>query len=251
MTELPSAIPAATLVLMRRGTQGTELLFMERTSRMAFAAGALVFPGGRVDADDEAIARKLATGIEHGAARVAAIRETIEEVGVAVGFADAPDRALVRQMQQRLHGEEPFSAILSEVGLDLDLDALLPFVRWSPPPAATRRFDTIFFVAEAPEDDAGLFPDEREVARAFWASADQVLKDDDAGRARVIYPTRRNLERLASLGSIENARAHLAEYPMYVVEPWIEECDGVEWLCIPEGIGYPVTREPLKTARRG
>lgn len=251
MTDLPPAIPAATLVLMRQGAHGPELLVMERTSGMAFAAGALVFPGGRVDADDHVIAETIGMGVEQAAARAAAIRETIEEVGVAVGFVEAPDHALVRRMQQSLRRGEPFSAIMADAGLVLDLNTLLPFARWNPGPAMTRRFDTLFFLAEAPEGGVELGPDEDEVARAFWASPDRLLEDADAGRAHIIYPTRRNLERLAPLRSIEEARAHLAEYPMRLVEPWIEQREGVEWLCIPEDIGYPITREPLKTVQRG
>ena len=72
MSELPEAIPAATLVLMREGGGGApELLVTERTGQMAFAAGALVFPGGRIDEDDHRTARGL--DLPDAAARVAAI----------------------------------------------------------------------------------------------------------------------------------------------------------------------------------
>ena len=51
------AIPAATLILVRDSTDGAaELLMVERAEGMAFAAGALVFPGGRIDAADRDLA---------------------------------------------------------------------------------------------------------------------------------------------------------------------------------------------------
>ena len=62
---------------------------VERAEGMAFAAGALVFPGGRIDEADRQLAAEL--GLEDGAA-VAAIRETIEETAVPVGLAPLPDR---------------------------------------------------------------------------------------------------------------------------------------------------------------
>src|SRR5436305_14361549 len=80
--DLPPPIPAATLILMRpAGSRAPEILMMERAQTMAFAAGALVFPGGRIDADDHASAAALAPDLSDAAARIAAIRETIEETG--------------------------------------------------------------------------------------------------------------------------------------------------------------------------
>src|SRR3954467_13036090 len=82
--DLPPPIPAATLILMRpRGSRPPEILMMERAQNMAFAAGALVFPGGRIDADDHASAAALAPHLSDAPARIAAIRETIEETGIA------------------------------------------------------------------------------------------------------------------------------------------------------------------------
>ena len=81
-TERPVPIPAATLVIFRhRAAAPPELLVVERSATMAFAGGAIVFPGGRIDADDHAIAAAHSHEPEEGAARVAAIRETLEESG--------------------------------------------------------------------------------------------------------------------------------------------------------------------------
>jgi 8-oxo-dGTP pyrophosphatase MutT (NUDIX family) len=249
MAELDDPIPAATLVLMRAREDGPpDLLMTERTSAMVFAGGALVFPGGRVDAEDHAAAADYA--VPDAAARIAAIRETIEETGLAPGVVPAPDAATVDALRAGLAAGRPLPALLAERGLALDLDALTPFARWCPNFRETRRFDTLFFLAEAPADAPEAIVAEAEAVRAFWASAAEILAEVEAGRAFVIFPTRRNLERLARFGSIAEARADAVLHPVTKITPWIGEVDGAPHVCIPEGIGYPVTSEPLETARR-
>jgi 8-oxo-dGTP pyrophosphatase MutT (NUDIX family) len=242
-------IPAATLVLMRARAGGPpELLVMERTGGMAFAAGALVFPGGRIDADDRDAAAVF--DLPDAAARIAAIRETIEETGLAPGLAPPPDAAIVAALRQGIADEEPFASLLAAHDLALDSEALIPFARWCPNFRETRRFDTFFFLAEAPANAPEPEVSAHEAVRAFWASASDILAEIEAGRAHAIFPTRRNLERLAGFASIAEARADAARHKVTKVTPWIEERGGEKLLCIPEGIGYPVTSEPLETARR-
>lgn len=249
MSELPDPIPAATLVLMRERADGPpQLLMTERTGQMAFAAGALVFPGGRIDADDHASAESR--DIPDAAARVAAIRETIEETGLAPGLVPAPDAATVQALRDGIAGERSFAVLLAEHGLALDLGALTPFACWCPNFRETRRFDTLFYLAVAPADAPEPTVAEAEAVRAFWASAAEILAEVDAGRAHVIFPTRRNLERLAGFSSIAEAYADAARHPVTRITPWVAEVDGAPHVCIPEGIGYPVTSEPLETARR-
>jgi len=247
MPDLPEAIPAATLVLMRERAGGPpELLVTERTGQMAFAAGALVFPGGRIDADDHLTAELTGTD----PARIAAIRETIEETGLAAGLSPAPDADAVIALRAGLADEEPFASLLAAHRLAVDAGALTPFARWCPNFRETRRFDTLFFLAEAPADAPEPEISAHEAVRAFWASAAEILAEVAAGRAHVIFPTRRNLERLARFGSIAEARADAAAHPVTKITPWVEERGGAPHVCIPEGIGYPVTSEPLETARR-
>ena len=251
MTDLPEPIPAATLILMRPSSGAApELLVMERTKSMAFAAGALVFPGGRIDPDDHLLAERIGGGLDHAAARVAAIRETIEETGIAPAMASAPDPRLISQIRQELEEGTPFSALVEASALSLDLAALTPFARWCPTFKEARRFDTLFFVTEAPTGASAASAAEAEAIRAFWATAAEVLEEANSGRARIIFPTRRNLERLARFASIGDARADAARHPVRKVVPWIEERSGERWLCIPDDLGYPVTAELLETARR-
>src|SRR5581483_5358482 len=114
----------------------------------------------------------------------------------------------------------------------------------------TRRFDTLFYLAEAPTDAADAIAHEAEAVRAFWASAADVLAEIEAGRARAIFPTKRNLERLARFASIDEARADATRHPVRRITPWVEEREGRRYVCIPDGIGYPVTSEPYESARR-
>ena len=250
MSDLPEPVPAATLVLMREAKSGPpQLLVMERTGHMAFAAGALVFPGGRIDAEDREAA-ELFAGMTDAAARLAAIRETIEETGIVPAVAPPADPALALKLRDGIAQGRPLLDLLAEHGLALDLESLTPFARWCPNFRETRRFDTLFFLAEAPPGVAEPTISEAEAVRAFWASAADILAEIDSGRAHAIFPTRRNLERLARFGSIEEARADAARHPVSRITPWVENRDGAPHVCIPDNIGYPVTSEPLETARR-
>jgi 8-oxo-dGTP pyrophosphatase MutT (NUDIX family) len=251
LTEFDEPIPAATLVLMRPSARGApELLMIERTANMAFAAGALVFPGGRIDADDHLVAERIGTGVDFAAARVAAIRETIEETGLCPALAAPLAPELVNQVRQELEEGTPFSALIEAYELAFDLHALTPFARWCPNFKEARRFDTLFFLAEAPVDVSEATAAPAEAVRTLWSSAADVLDEIAAGRARAIFPTRRNLERLARFNSLEEARGDAARHPVRKVVPWIEEREGSRWLCIPDDLGYPITAEPLETARR-
>ncbi|HEY0412698.1 MAG TPA: NUDIX domain-containing protein [Allosphingosinicella sp.] len=246
---LPPAIPAATVILMRPAANGgaPEILMMERARTMAFAAGALVFPGGRIDPQDHEAAAVLAPSLTDAAARIAAVRETIEETGIAPALAPDPDAAALRR---GLAGGDAFADLLDRHGLTLDLNALTPFARWCPNFREARRFDTFFYLADAPPDAGDATADQAEAVRTFWSTAAATLAEIEAGRAHAIFPTRRNLERLAHFGSIEAARDDARRHPVRQITPWVEERDGARWVCIPEGIGYPVTAERYETARR-
>jgi 8-oxo-dGTP pyrophosphatase MutT (NUDIX family) len=247
--DLPPAIPAATLILMRPAASGgpPEILMMERSANMVFAAGALVFPGGRIDPGDETAAADLAPHLADAAARIAAVRETIEETGIAPALAGVADPAALRR---DVAAGEPFAGVLRRYGLTLDLDGLTPFARWCPNFREARRFDTLFYIAEAPGGAQAASADEAEAVRTFWASAADTIAEIEAGRAHAIFPTRRNLERLARFGSIGEAREDARRHPVQRITPWVEEHDGARWVCIPEGMGYPVTAERYETARR-
>lgn len=219
---------------------------IERDAAMVFAPGALVFPGGRIDPPDV----ELAAGDPLAAAKIAAVRETIEETGIAVALDPAPDERTEAALREGLAAGACFPVLLAEYGLSIRLDALVPFARWCPTFKETRRFDTLFFLARAPRDSRVPTADATESVLAQWTTARAVLDRADAGEAHIIFPTRRNLERLARFASFEEAAADAQAHPVETIVPWIEERGGTSWLCIPEDRGYPVTAEPLETARR-
>jgi len=252
MSDLPEAIPAATLVIIRdRVSAPPDLLMVERAKAMVFAGGALVFPGGRIDPGDYTLAAQLGLDREDGPARVAAIRETIEEAGVPVGVTPAPDAETLAAVRAGLHAGEVFGGLLAAHGLTLDPSALTYFARWLPAHAHMRIFDTRFYVAAWPDGAAEAVVDDTENVRLLWASARQVLAECDAGRAAIIFPTRRNLERLAQYADYDTAVAHALAHPPRTITPWSEERDGAPHLCIPDDLGYPVTSERLNSAMRG
>ena len=73
----------------------------------------------------------------------------------------------------------------------------------------------------------------------------------DEGRARIIFPTRRNLERLARFASFAAAAADARAHPIRTITPWTEHRDGRPHLCIDADLGYPITAEPVTAALRG
>lgn len=252
MPDQQPPIPAATLVIFRHGADGPpELLMVERAKAMVFAGGALVFPGGRIDPGDHVLAEEHGGEADDIAARIAAIRETIEEAGLPIGLSPPPSPTELVALRQALHVGEPFADALAGTGARLHLDQLVPFARWLPAHAHMRIFDTRFYLARLPADAPVASVDATENVRLLWATAAQVLADADAGRATIIYPTRRNLERLAQFASFDEAAAQAHAIPVRTITPYMEERDGRPHLCIPADLGYPVTGEALSDAMRG
>jgi 8-oxo-dGTP pyrophosphatase MutT (NUDIX family) len=242
------AIPAATLIVVRDRPGGPpELLMVERAGGMAFAAGAWVFPGGRIDDADRQLGNT--TGIDPAA--VAALRETLEETAVPVGLSPSPDAATARALQDVLIADKPFADVLAQNGLMLEADAVTQFARWVPKFHAVRRFDTLFFVARCPSGEWQPRVIEGECTAAEWMTARDLLDRDQRGEARLIFPTRRNLERLAQHASFDEIRADALAHPIEPVTPWVEERDGERFITIPGHLGYPVTQERLEGLWRG
>ena len=242
------AIPAATLIVVRERASGApDLLMVERGQAMSFAAGALVFPGGRIDEADRSLGREL--GIDPAA--VAAVRETIEETAVPVGVSPVPDHNSALNLQRELAADASFGALLAEAGCTIDIASITPFTRWVPKFHAVRRFDTMFFVAASPPGDWQPQVIEGECSGACWIRASEVLERERDGEARLIFPTRRVLERLAQHSSFEEMRADALAHPVEPITPWVEEKEGEQFITIPDHLGYPVTQERLDGLWRG
>ena len=236
---MTTAIPAATLILLRDRAAGPpELLMVERSAAMSFAGGALVFPGGRIDPGDRALA--LAMGNGDLAPRLAAIRETIEEAGIAIGLSGDVDA-----MRAALADGAPIGALGP-----VDPSPLIPYARWRPDHVPVRVFDTWFYVARLPEDAPPARVDATENVRTLWLAAVDALASADRGGATLLFPTRRVLERLAQHESADEVLADAARWPVRTITPWVEERDEGRFICIPDDLGYPVTAEPADRAVR-
>jgi 8-oxo-dGTP pyrophosphatase MutT (NUDIX family) len=220
------ARPAATIVLLRDGAQGLEVFMVVRHHAIDFASGALVFPGGRVDDNDFALARNTAlcpnpNGIDSKAMafRLAAIRETFEECGVLLarpnGSASLIDAAALRAVEQThraplAEGQISFADVLSAFNLLPATDLLAHFAHWITPRHQPKRYDTQFFLAEAPVEHLAVH-DGAEAVDSLWITPRQVLTDTASGRFRLVFATQMNLMKLAHYATaaeaIETARA--------------------------------------------
>jgi len=249
----PKVVPAATVVIFRNCPQGgpPELLMVQRAKEMRFAGGAAVFPGGRIDPEDRTLAAKLEPGAdpEVSSARIAGIRETLEETGLAIATANPISGNEASDARAMLLEVEALEPVLEKFGWQLDPDQLTPFAHWCPP--KDKAFDTRFFIHDLGTGAVDVTVDATENTRLFWASARRALQLADEGELSVIFPTRRNLDRLALFASFAEAREQAARFPVQRICARREERDGEPWLVIPEGHGYPVLGQSLASAMRG
>jgi 8-oxo-dGTP pyrophosphatase MutT (NUDIX family) len=205
--------PAATVALLRDGPGGIEAWMMHRAIGMAFASGAVVFPGGRVDEADadplirwhgdtpERLAVRMGTDVRAARAVVtAAIRELFEEAGVLL---TAP--VLTGNVEQARIAVESralgLAALLGEHRCALDVSGVLPWGRWVTPPSERRRFDTWFFVASAPAGAAARSATS-EAASAAWLDVRVVLDSAARGELLVLPPTIVMLRGLLAAGTV-------------------------------------------------
>jgi 8-oxo-dGTP pyrophosphatase MutT (NUDIX family) len=190
-----------------------------------FAASAVVFPGGRVDAQDSAPEWEKLTGLTEGDAQellgyspgegepgarallAGAVREVFEESAILLG--SDLDPAVLAEARGRVHrGELALHALLAELGVHLQLNDVVYFARWVTPEIMPRRFDTHFFAARtSPGHDA--VPAPREVAALEWLRPSEALDRADRGEAQVLPPTRAMLTAIGRYDDVDTALAGL------------------------------------------
>jgi 8-oxo-dGTP pyrophosphatase MutT (NUDIX family) len=172
MPSMPEAElrPAATVVLLREGVTGLEVLLLRRNSELAFYGGAWVFPGGRIDASDahDAFAQVPLSPLD--AARRAAVREAREEANLVL----APG-------------------------------TLLHFAQWVTPPGRTRRFDTAFFAAHAQAGEHEVQVDRAEIDAHRWLTPHEAMQARERREIELPPPTFVTLSLLAHHGNVEAA----------------------------------------------
>jgi 8-oxo-dGTP pyrophosphatase MutT (NUDIX family) len=255
MTDKPAVpiLPAATILMLR--DDPFEVLMVKRHHQIDFAAGALVFPGGKTHAGDDDPRweeRCLGWGdaLPHKRPlRIAAIREAYEEAGILLArhLGGAPFRGDERATAAREdigRDRRPFIDLIVELDLYLDLEALSVFARWITPPIMPRRFDTWFYVARAPDEQLAVC-DGSETVDAEWIAAAEALRLAEIGERTVIFPTRMNLQLLAEARSAEDAIARARARELVTVEPKVQERDGERVLVIPPDAGYGAVEEPM------
>ena len=260
MTEKKEAAPprpATTVLLLRPSKKGDagsplEVFMVVRHHAIDSFSGALVFPGGKLeDADGDAKLKARCGGADKISAeelkfRVAGIREAFEECGVLLArkpgqrsvIAAADLKSIEQKWRAKLVKNEATILDLVE-GEDLELatDLMTPYAHWITPTFVPKRFDTWFYLAEAPEDQLALH-DGSESTDSVWIGAQEAIDEAKAGKRTLVHATTKNLELLAEGVTVTGALSQASERKIVTVQPWVEERDGKKFLHIPEGAGY-------------
>ncbi len=250
-------VPAATILIVRDGANGLEVFMVQRHHQIDFAAGALVFPGGKADPPDFAPElEEHADSIESWPRDLrplvfAAIREAFEEAGVLFardgGAMIGEERlAALQPYREKIEkGETSLLDMLRREKLTLACDALVHFAHWVTPNNMPRRFDTHFFVARASAGHTGQH-DGRESVDSVWLRPEDALADRK--RWTIIFPTKLNLLKLGRSATVADALAAARATPPLTVEPWVEDSPEGKRLRIREDAGYEPTWTWLKDA---
>jgi 8-oxo-dGTP pyrophosphatase MutT (NUDIX family) len=255
MAEIVAPRPASTILLLRdsKAAREIEVFMMVRHYEIDFNSGALVFPGGSVEKNDQEIIKRpeLYSGGEGFDAsalsfRIAAIRETFEESGILL----ARPKGSSALVDARRAGEieaahrvdlndrkTTFLEVLAKNELWLALDELVPYAHWITPEGMPKRFDTWFFLAAAPSDQLGAH-DGRESTDSIWVSPREALEGGDSGRFKLPFPTTRNLIKLGKQASMKAAIEDSKGRDIVTVMPVMTRLNGGRQLRIPIEAGY-------------
>jgi 8-oxo-dGTP pyrophosphatase MutT (NUDIX family) len=250
--------PASTVVLVRDAVGSAahlEVLMVRRSSGMAFGASAWVFPGGKVAPSDADPAwDELSDGnYDHyeRSLRIAAAREVFEESGLLLVTRDgreldAAGSAAFDAMRGVVEADPSLLIKLArDAGLRLTLDRLIPFAHWITPSFEPRRFDTHFFLVHAPADQV-VRHDGREAVDHAWVAPQDLLDRRKRGEAKLMFPTRLNLEVLARSPNAAAAVTAARAQKVVTVEPRVEDRADGKVLIIPAEAGYGLTEERMK-----
>lgn len=247
MTEVRDA---ATVVLLRDGTDGVEVWLLTRVTQMVFAGGMAVFPGGRVDAADAEL--PFTAGAEHRVAERfgcdpaharallgAAVRETFEETGVLL---TTPTADLSEARTDVEAGRISFGELLRAHELHIDADALHPWSRWVTPEGEVRRYDARFFVGALP-DGAQAQDVTSESSSAGWFGVGDALERSQRGELGLLPPTIMTLASLAAFPTVADVIAAADERTTEPVRPAVtRDAEGGYLAELPDGTSFPLPR---------
>lgn len=258
--EPPVPVPSATIMLLRDAEAGLEVFMVKRHHQIDFASGALVFPGGKLAAGDRDPAlRPLCDGADglpddELALRAGAIREAFEESGILLArtaatgaFVQGAALEALQVFRPRLDkGEIGLVPFLTQHGLRLSVDSLSRFAHWVTPTFMPKRFDTHFYVAEAPAGQLGAH-DGRESVDSTWITPGDAVADPK--RWTVIFPTRMNLQKLGAAANTQDAIMRARQDRIVTVLPWVDGSGEKPVLRIQKDAGYGDVAEPLESLR--
>lgn len=217
---------ASTIMLLRDGRAGIEVLMVRRHLKSDFVGGAYVFPGGAVDADDSSLetccaglddrSASRALGIDEGglAYWVAGIRECFEETSIMLacdpsrtlpGFNGPGRNAWLAEQRRRLQEKKVrFADSVQEWGLKLATDRVHYWGHWVTPEEQLRRYDTRFFLASVPDGQDGIH-DGNELTESAWVTPQAAIDRSRTGEWVVVLPTLYNLKMLSRFSSVTGA----------------------------------------------
>lgn len=255
MSEEVSPRPASTVLMLRDGARGLEVLMVTRNLAAEFASGALVFPGGRMDPADAGLAhrcRRSGLDDEGLALRVAGIRETYEEAGILLARRSGAEAlmtgkelsALEGALQEELGRKASFLDLVASGEIELATDLMVPFAHWVTPVGLPKRYDTRFFLAPAPLDQA-VVHDGFEAVETRWISPHEALAASEAGRATVVFATRLNLMKLGDYPTVATALEAARTGRIVTVCPEFADGPSGRILRIPAEAGYGLSEAPV------
>lgn len=252
-TQAAAVRQASTMLLLRDGKEGMEVFMVVRHHQIDFASGALVFPGGSIDADDHEVVKTTeffsgGDGLDAAALafRVGAARETFEECGILLArekgsqqlvSAARADKIAASHRAALNEGKTKFSDILASESLVLALDLLVPYAHWITPVGMPKRFDTHFYLAVAPADQVGAH-DGSESVDSVWVTPDAAVEGAKTGKFKLVFATERNLIKLARHPSIAATLDSARKEPVVTVLPEVVRHETGRQLRIPANAGY-------------
>lgn len=256
-TEGAAPRPATTVLLLRPSQPGDaasplEVFMVVRHHQIDSFSGALVFPGGKLEEADGAPSLRARCGgadkIDDAELkfRVAGVREAFEECGVLlarkrgqralIGAADL--KGIEERWRVKLAKDEASIVDMVEAeDLEIATELMTPYAHWITPTFVPKRFDTWFFLAEAPEDQIALH-DGSESTDSVWIGPQEAIEEAKAGKRTLVHATTKNLELLAEGKTVAGAISAASARKIVTVLPWVEVKDGKKFLHIPEGAGY-------------
>lgn len=241
-TDIVEPLPASSVLVVRDGTAGLEVLMMERAKTMKFAPGAFVFPGGKVDARDQDT--DFWTDLVDSSDklpdlpyRLAGLRELYEEAALFIAGTVPAEANAGMEFVTRLRAEKA----------QLHVTGMVPFAHWVTPEPMPRRFDTHFYIVAHNGQDA--CHDGNEAVSLRWVCPKALLAEWDSDRVPLMFPTRLNLMKLARASSAKEALQQAREADVVRTLPVIgQDADGIK-LTIESRSGYDVTRASAKEIR--